>query len=201
MKRLLATAIVSLVIGGGMDVLWSGPQKPGTTPVRNVASPPNANAAKDDHARAVISERVRHELALLPYYGVFDWIEAQIVGKDKVVLRGYVIRPTTKSDAEYRVKKIESVSRVVNQIELLPLSPSDDEARIATYRAIFNYNGPLFRYSTSSQPSIHIIVKNGRVTLKGVVADAGDRQIAYTAARSVPFVFDVKNELQIEKRG
>lgn len=191
MKRLLALAIVALLAGGGVNL---GEQKQTAPQFRTSANRPN-----DERATAVIGERVRHELALLPYYGVFDWIEAEVIPKDTVVLRGQVIRPTTKSDAEARVKKIESVAKLVNQIEVLPLSPSDDDARIATYRAIFKYNGPLFRYSTSSRPSIHIIVKNGRVTLKGYVADAADRQIAYTAARSVPFVFEVRNELQVVK--
>ena len=195
MKKLLALSIAALVLGTGVGV--SGTQRQTTQQARNLNARTNDDRAKDERATAVIRERVRHELALLPYYGVFDWIEAQVAPKDTVILRGQVIRPTTKSDAEYRVKKIESVAKVVNQIEVLPLSPSDDDARIATYRAVFNYNGPLFRYSTSSRPSIHIIVKNGRVTLKGFVANAGDRQIAYTKARGVPFVFDVKNELQV----
>jgi hyperosmotically inducible periplasmic protein len=194
MQRVLAFAIAALLVVGGVDFGFSAPQKQTTGQVRTTA-----NRANDERAKAIIGERVRHELALLPYYGVFDWIEAQVAPNDAVVLRGQVIRPTTKSDAEARVKKIESVNKVINQIEVLPLSPSDDEARIATYRAIFKYNGPLFRYSTSSRPSIHIIVKNGRVTLKGYVADAGDRQIAYTAARGVPFVFEVRNELQVVK--
>jgi len=194
MQRVFAFAIAALLLGGGVDFVFSGPQKQTARQVRTTA-----NRVNDERAKAIISERVRHELALLPYYGVFDWIEAQVVPTDTVVLRGQVIRPTTKSDAEARVKRIESVDKVINQIEVLPLSPSDDEARIATYRAIFKYNGPLFRYSTSATPSIHIIVKNGRVTLKGYVADAGDRQIAYTYARGVPFVFDVKNELQVVK--
>jgi osmotically-inducible protein OsmY len=197
MKKLLALSMAALFLGASVDL--SGTQKQTTQQARNLAGRPNDDRSKDDRATAVIRERVRHELALLPYYGVFDWIEAQVVPKDTVVLRGQVIRPTTKSDAVYRVKKIESVAKVVNQIEVLPLSPSDDEARIATYRAIFNYNGPLFRYSTASRPSIHIIVKNGRVTLKGFVANSGDSQIAYTKARGVPFVFDVKNELQVVK--
>ena len=198
MKNLLALAIAVLIFGSSVDLALSGKQNQ-TTPVRALAARANDNRSKDDRATAVIRERVRHELALLPYYGVFDWIEAEAAPKDTVILRGQVIRPTTKSDAEYRVKKIESVAKVINQIEVLPLSPSDDEARIATYRAIFKYNGPLFRYSTSSRPSIHIIVKNGRVTLKGFVANSGDSQIAYTMARGVPFVFEVKNELQVVK--
>jgi hyperosmotically inducible protein len=116
-----------------------------------------------------------------------------------VVLRGQVTHPTTKSDGETRVRNIEGVAKVDNQIEVLPLSPSDDEIRLATYRAIFNYSGPLMRYALQAVPPIHIIAKNGHVTLKGVVANEMDRQLAYTAALGVPGVFDVQNELTVEK--
>jgi hyperosmotically inducible periplasmic protein len=192
--RALVVAIVLLAgFWGRPDFLWATQQK--TTPqLGNRSSRSNAEAT-----RARIGEQVRHELALMPYYGVFDWIEAQVTPDYSVVLRGQVTRPTTKSDAANRVKKLESVSKVVNQIEELPPSPSDDRTRAATYRAIFNYNSPLFRYSTLSRPPIHIVVKNGRVALKGFVNDAMDRQLAYTYARGVPGVFEVRNELQVVK--
>lgn len=192
--RTLVVAIVLLAgFSGGSEVLRATAQK--TTPqLGNRSSRTNTEAT-----RARIGEQVRHELALMPYYGVFDWIEAQVMADYSVVLRGQVTRPTTRSDAAYRVKKLESVSRVVNQIEELPLSPSDDRTRADMYRAIFNYNSPLFRYSTFSRPPIHIVVKNGRVALKGFVNDAMDRQLAYTYARGVPGVFEVRNELQVIK--
>ena len=165
-----------------------------TPQLRDPSSRPNPNQI---NVRAI--EEVRHELAMLPYYSVFDWIEGELTSGDTLVLRGQVTRPTTKSDAEYRVKKIESVAKVVNQIETLPVSPSVDAIRIAMYRAIFKYDGPLFRYATQVQLPIHIIVKNGRVTLKGVVANDADKQVAYTYARGVPNVFEVTNELQVVK--
>src|SRR5436190_19079762 len=65
-----------------------------------------------------IIKEVRHELAMLPYYGVFDWLEFIVQADNTVVLRGQVVRPTTKSDAESRVKEIDGVSRVVNEIEV-----------------------------------------------------------------------------------
>ena len=166
----------------------------GTPQLRSPSSRPNSN-----QINARVKEEIRHELAMLPYYSVFDWIEGQMLSGYTVVLRGQVTRPTTKSDAEYRVKKIESVAKVENRIEVLPLSPSDDAIRIATYRAIFRYDGPLFRYATHAQSPIHIIVNNGRVILKGVVSNDADRQIAYTYARSVPNVFEVTNELEVVK--
>ena len=144
-----------------------------------------------------IIKEVRHELAMLPYYGVFDWLEFVVQPDNTIVLRGQVVRPTTKSDAEARVKEIDGVSRVVNEIEVLPLSGVDDRLRIAIYRALYNWNSPLFRYATQAVPPIHIIVKNGRVTLKGVVDSKMDAQLAYMRARGVPGSFEVKNELQI----
>jgi hyperosmotically inducible protein len=142
--------------------------------------------------------QIRHELATLPYYGVFDWLEFEVKPDSTVVLRGYVTRPTTKSDAEARVKEIEGVKNVINEIQVLPLSPNDDRLRIALYRAIYSWNSPLFRYATQAIPSIHIIVDRGRAILKGVVNSKGDAQIAYMRARGVPGLFDVKNELVVE---
>jgi hyperosmotically inducible protein len=96
------------------------------------------------------------------------------------------------------VKDVDGVSKVNNQIEVLPLSPSDDRLRLALYRAIYNFNSPLFRYATQSVPPIHLIVDRGHATLKGVVANKGDAQLAYIRARGVPGLFSVKNELIIE---
>jgi hyperosmotically inducible protein len=145
-----------------------------------------------------IVKEVRHELVTLPYYGVFDWLEYEVQNNGTVVLRGEVVRPTTKSDAEGRVKDIDGVAGVINQIEVLPVSPSDDRARRALYRAIYNFNSPLFRYATQSVPPIHLIVKRGHATLKGVVANRGDAQQAYIRARGVPGLFSVKSELIVE---
>jgi hyperosmotically inducible protein len=153
-------------------------------------------------ARSQVNPRmvreIRHELRMLPYYGVYDWLEFEIQPDNTVVLRGQVVRPTTKSDAEGRVKDVDGVSRVNNQIEVLPLSPSDDRLRGALYRAIYNFNSPLFRYATQSVPPIHLIVDREHATLKGVVANKGDAQLAYIRARGVPGLFSVKNELIIE---
>ncbi len=143
---------------------------------------------------------IRRELVTLPYYGVFDWLEYQVSPDGTARLMGQVVRPTTKSDAEARVKDIEGISRVVNEIEVLPLSPNDDRLRLSLYRTLFGQNSPLFRYGLSVVPSIHIIVDRGRATLRGVVATEGDRRLAYIRARSVPGLFEVKDELQVEKR-
>ena len=141
---------------------------------------------------------IRHELVTLPYYGVFDWLQYEVRGNGEVVLRGQVVRPSTRSDAEGRVKEIDGVTSVTNQIETLPLSPNDDRLRVALYRQIYGYNSPLFRYAHQAVPSIHLIVNRGHATLKGVVANRSDANLAYIRARSVPGLFSVKNELTVE---
>jgi hyperosmotically inducible protein len=113
-------------------------------------------------------------------------------------LRGQVVRPTLKSDAEANVKRIESVSKVLNEIEILPLSTFDDETRVAVYRSLAAESS-LTKYFIQAVPPIHIIVRNGNVTLKGVTASTMDRQLAYMAASRVPNVFKVQNELIAEK--
>ncbi len=155
------------------------------------------NHGRHDYA---LEDEVRHQLVMLPYYSVFDWLEAQVQADGTVTLKGEVTRPTTKDDAERRVKSLEGASHVVDNVEVLPLSPTDDQIRLAVYRAIFSYNSPLFRYATQSVPPIHIIVRNGHVTLKGVVANQTDSDMAYLKASGVSNVFSVKNELQVEGR-
>lgn len=148
-----------------------------------------------------LRREVRHELLMLPNYNVFDWLEFEMQDEDTVVLRGQVIRPTTKAEAEARVERLAGVEKVVNQIEVLPLSPNDNRLRRNLYRALFNWDSPLFHYGTQPVPSIHIIVKNGRVTLKGMVARKADSQLAYLKANGVSGSFEVKNELLIEAEG
>src|SRR5881628_1680676 len=90
-------------------------------------------------ANAHIIKEIRHELRMLPYYGVFDWLEFEVRPNNTVVLRGQVVRPSTKSEAEARVRQIEGVSRVINEIEVLPVSPQDDRLRVALYRALYGW--------------------------------------------------------------
>lgn len=144
-----------------------------------------------------ITREVRHELVMLPYYDVFDNLTYSVNGS-KVTLAGQVTRPTLKSDAENVVKKIEGVEAVDNQIEVLPLSPNDDRIRLAAYRAIYS-KASLQRYQLGAVPPIHIIVKNGNITLEGVVANEGDKNIAGIAAKGVHGAFGVTNNLRVEK--
>ncbi len=143
-----------------------------------------------------LNKRVRHELVMLPYYGVFDNLAYSVNG-GTVTLYGQVVRPSTRSEAEGRVKRLSGVTRVVNNIRVLPLSRFDDNIRTATYRSIAR-SGGLYRYLQGANPSLHIVVDRGHVTLEGVVDRSGDRTLAYMAANGVPGVFSVKNNLRVE---
>ena len=142
-----------------------------------------------------IVREVRHELVMLPYYSVFDNLAYKVNGYT-VTLEGQVTNPVIKTDAEKAVKKIEGVQNVVNNIEVLPLSPMDDQIRRAVYRAIYGQPG-LEMYSLRAVPTIHILVKNGHVTLAGAVGNAGDKERAGIAANGVPGVFSVTNDLLV----
>jgi osmotically-inducible protein OsmY len=155
----------------------------------------SAFAVSEPRTRA--EKEVRHELVMLPYYSVFDNLSFRVEG-GTVTLMGQVTRPTLKSDAANVVKKIEGVERVNNEIEVLPLSPNDDQIRIAVYRAIYS-EAALNRYVHQAIPPIHIIVKNGNVALEGVVANQGDRNLAEIRAKGVSGVFSVTDHLQVEK--
>ena len=145
-----------------------------------------------------IAREVRHELVMLPYYGVFDNLGFRVNG-GTVTLLGQVTRPTLKSDAGNVVKRIEGVEKVDNQIQVLPLSPMDDKIRLAEYRAIYSQTG-LEKYALQSVPPIHIIVDNGKVTLEGVVDSQADKDLAALRANGVAGVFSVVNNLRVESR-
>jgi hyperosmotically inducible periplasmic protein len=182
--------IISTFVAAGIMLLptylFAG-QK-GDTQIPYVHGPANENR--------VIKE-VRHQLVMLPYYSIFDDLSFQVKG-GTVTLFGAVTRPTLKSDAENVVKGVEGVTQVNNQIEVLPLSPMDDQIRRAMARTI--YGDPTIgnRYGYQALPSIHILVKNGNVTLAGVVANQFDKNLINTRANGVPNVFKVVNNLQVE---
>jgi hyperosmotically inducible protein len=142
-----------------------------------------------------ITKEVRHEILMLPYFGVFDNIAFKVDGST-VTLLGQVVRPSLKSDAENVVKHIEGVEKVDNQIEVLPPSPMDDRLRLELYRAIYGYP-PLEKYALGVQKPIRIIVKNGHVALEGVVDNDGDKNFAGVRANGVPGIFSVDNHLQV----
>ena len=142
-----------------------------------------------------ITREVRHELLMLPYFGVFDNITYRVDG-DTVTLMGSVVRPVLKSDAENAVKRIEGVDHVNNQIDVLPPSTIDDQIRLRLFRAIYGEPG-LQKYELGVQKPIRIIVKNGHVWLEGVVDTQADKDLAGIRAKSVPDTFSVDNNLQI----
>jgi hyperosmotically inducible protein len=190
----------ALVFATGSILLASTPYaraaQPADRPTVRIASPASRNLKQMEALR----EEVRHQLVTLPYYGVFDWLEAEVKPDGTVTLMGDVTRPSLKADAASRVKSLESATTVVDNIEVLPLSTMDDQLRIALYRSIYAFNSPLFRYATQSVPPIHIIVKNGNVALEGIVANQGDSDLANLAANRVSGIFSVRNELQVEGR-
>ena len=143
-----------------------------------------------------LTQEVRHQLVLLPFYSVFDNLEYKVDGSE-VTLLGQVAQPVVKIDAENAVKRIEGVTKVTNNIEVLPVSPMDDQIRRAEFRAIYG-EPALQRYAFGPVPPIHIIVKNGHVTLEGVVDNRTDSELAYMRANGVPGVFSVTNNLRVQ---
>jgi hyperosmotically inducible protein len=148
-------------------------------------------------AEARIIKEVRHELLMLPYFGVFDYIAFKVEGPT-VTLIGQVVRPVLKSDAENAIKHIEGVEKVTNQIEVLPPSSMDDRLRLELYRAIYGYPA-LEKYALGVQKPIRIIVKNGHVTLEGIVDNEADKNLAGLRANGVSGIFSVTNNLQVVK--
>ena len=167
------------------------------SPVEPVAKVSTALEADRLQASVVkpLAEQVQSELLMLPYYSVFDHLAFQVNGNE-VTLTGQVSGPTLKADAERVVRDIEGVETLQSDIRVLPLSPHDNRIRWATYSAIYGQPN-LARYSLNPHPPVRIIVENGHVTLKGVVANEMERTIAYTQANSVPGAFSVTNHLEI----
>jgi hyperosmotically inducible protein len=165
-----------------------------TTATSLLAQAPPQRAAL---SQARVEKEVRHVLVTLPFYSVFDNLAYRVDG-DRVTLMGQVVRPALKSDAGKAVKSIEGVAAVDNQIEVLPPSSMDDQIRRAEYRAIYSAPG-MEKYAIQAVPPIHIVVKNGRITLVGVVANQMDKTLAEMRAKSVPNVFSVTDELSVEK--
>jgi hyperosmotically inducible protein len=153
---------------------------------------PRGNARFQDW----VTQEVRHQLVMLPWYSVWDNLQFKVNGSE-VTLLGQVVQDRTKQDAESHVKGIEGVTKVINNIEILPASPNDDRIRRAEYRAIFG-DPVLEMYSFGSVQPLHIVVKNGHVTLEGAVLNEGHKNLAGIRANGVPGVFSVTNNLRIE---
>lgn len=193
---------VGVVFGVLMCLAVSGLAQPAAAadqPLQAEANPAPqsqaANEALSPESQDRLIKEVRHELVMLPYYGVFDNLTFRIDGRT-VTLEGQVTNPTLKSDAGNVVKRIEGVDNVVNNLQVLPPSPIDDRIRRAAYHDIYSY-GPLFKYGNMAVPPIHIIVRNGRITLEGVVDSESDKTLAGMRANQVPDTFQVTNNLRV----
>ena len=178
MKRIIVSCITALVISGA--------------PTLSMAASDNLSRT----ARSKMETAIRHELS--PTVGVFDYVAFKLDADGTVTLFGQVREATLKTHAEEDAKKVDGVKRVRNRIEVLPLSPTDDQIRRAVYNAIYSQNG-FERYTQRAVPPIHIIVKNGSVALEGFVANKLEYTQANTAANGVPGVFAVKNNLHTDR--
>jgi hyperosmotically inducible periplasmic protein len=190
MKRFLVC-----LLAGGISIGISGigmAQEPGSNPGTTAQGATGPQRMQDR-----ISREVYHELVMLPQLTIFDNLQYKVDGS-KVTLTGQVRNAVLKDSAEKNVKHIEGVESVNNQIEILPASGNDDRIRREVARALFN-DERLFRYSMGSVPPIHIIVKNGHVTLEGIVNSQADKDAANLRANGVPGVFSVENHLQVQK--
>jgi len=177
-----------LALGMTMPIFLLSLIQVGMASISKGTLPTSTNQQTDE-----LQDRVRHSLLMLPYYGVFDALSYSVQG-DTVTLTGEVRRPLLKSEAEAAVRKIAGVANVVNNIEILPLSPMDDSLRLRIYRAIYSQPG-FEKYGIQAVKPIRIIVKNGNTTLYGVVATQLDKKLAEMAARNVPFAFSVTDKL------
>lgn len=155
------------------------------------------NAQSNQKAEARIAKEVRHELVMLPFLDVFDNLAFKVDGYN-VTLIGQVTRPTLKTDAERAVRSVEGVETVNNQIEVLPVSPMDNRLRLRLFAAIYRFPS-LQRYAMPVIKPIRIIVKNGNVTLEGVVDNEADKNTAGIRAKGVSGIFSVTNNLQVVK--
>lgn len=144
-----------------------------------------------------LQKEVRHQLLLLPRLSVFDNLAYRVDGYT-VTLLGQVTDPVEKSDAENAVKHVEGVEKVDNQIEVLPLSPMDNDIRRQLFVAIYGYPS-LQKYAMPVVKPIRLIVKNGHVTLEGVVDSESDKNTVEIRAKGVPGVFSVTDNLQVAK--
>jgi hyperosmotically inducible protein len=150
----------------------------------------------DPTSEQQLAERVRHELAMIPQFTIFDNLAYRVDG-GTVTLLGQVRNAFIKGEAEQSIKHLAGVQRVDNQIEILPASFNDDLIRRQVARAVFR-DPRLFNYAIESVPPIHIIVKNGHVDLEGVVRTQTDKDDAFIRANGVPGVFSVENNLHVE---
>jgi hyperosmotically inducible protein len=188
-KKLVTSSAAALVFAGAFAI--------GTAPSTYAQSAQHGDTfipGQPNETRLI--QEVRHQLVMLPYYTIFDDLGFRVEGST-VILEGAVTQPVLKSDADNVVKRVEGVTNVVNNIEVLPLSDNDWRIRRAVARTIYGNPQIGDRYGFQALPSIHIIVKNGNVRLEGIVNSTFDKNFINVRANSVPGVFKVENDLQV----
>jgi hypothetical protein len=181
--------------------------KSGTIKLQSVTPEESTSIPQGDPARKLLDvrtyrtkdaektfEKVRHELAMMPYITVYDFISFTMVGDD-VILTGWTVRDTNRSEAYNRVKSIEAVNNIVNNIEVLPLGSADNQIRAGARARLQQM---LSRYFWGSGSDIKIVVKNGNIILLGTVATKQDSDIAGIQCNTVPLAFHVFNMLRVE---
>jgi osmotically-inducible protein OsmY len=170
----------------------------GTSSARGQTTATKNPSKSEDSGSSSLSREIHHQILALPFYSVFDSINFTLEGR-KVTLTGQVLRHTLKENAEGAVKSIEGVAVVVNHIEVLPTSPTDDDLRRAVYRSLYE-DPTLARYAVHNVPPVHIIVKNGSVALEGSVESLSDKNAAGARVTAVPNVAGIKNELVVRSK-
>ena len=174
--------LTGLILVAGASSVWASSTSPGTA--APILSP--------------LENSVRKALVMITYLSVFDDLSFTVDSNGAVTLSGEVTQPIIKDYAQKAVQHLDGVSSVNDQIEVLPLSPFDDQIRLRTLRSL-QRTGSLYRYFMGVTPTIRIVVKNGHVTLDGVVQSSMDRQLAFMSANHVPGVFSVTNDLRAER--
>jgi hyperosmotically inducible periplasmic protein len=185
------TGYRKVLLGSVLPVVLLGMVQIGLALTNNATDP-----AGFSRQSVTLTDKVRHELVMLPFYGVFDDLSFAVEDSNTIILTGQVVRPILKSDAEAVVRRIQGISNVVNHIEVLPVSGFDDVIRLQVYRAIYWRSG-FEKYAIQTNSPIKIIVKNGNIKLEGMISNQMDKTIAGMAARLVPGAFSVINNLKI----
>jgi hyperosmotically inducible protein len=193
---MLSLPLICLILA---NLAWAAPDgaKAGRSESKATLKSETSREEVLENVRATLRTKIRKELVALPTYNVFDNLDFHLHDNDMVTLSGQVRLPSLKVSAERVVSNIEGVKSVINQIEVLPTSPFDDDIRRVAFLQIYSHS-QLSRYGLQPVPPIHIIVKGGRLALEGFVANESDRAAAGIQANLVSNVFEVVNNLRVD---
>jgi hyperosmotically inducible protein len=179
-------------LGSKLDAERAARKVKGVTQVVN-----SIRVSADDVTPRQMLEKARHEVVMYYGYTIFDNVQLEAKG-DNLIVSGQVTQPFKKSDLGNILSRVRGVANLQNNLEVLPLSTFDDQLRFALARAIYGRSG-FELYAVQANPPIHIIVKNGNVTLEGAVGNQLDKTLAEVAARNVGLSFSVTNNLRVDK--